>query len=124
MRKYKGESDLQLIVDLFDACEQVDRLETFVSIDQLRLSINNPAVDRERDIKLWEDAEGKLIGFGELSIAEPIANNPVEGTLWIIVHPIARDGVLDAQIITWAEDRMREIGKERQDTALVRLKPR
>ncbi|WP_310486500.1 hypothetical protein [Chamaesiphon sp. VAR_69_metabat_338] len=31
MRPYQGESDLQLIIDLIDACERVDRLESFVS---------------------------------------------------------------------------------------------
>jgi hypothetical protein len=33
MRPYSdsGESDLQLLVDLIDTCEKVDRLESFVS---------------------------------------------------------------------------------------------
>ena len=114
MRQYQGESDLQLIVDLIDACERVDKLEAFVSIEQLRLSITNPAIDRDRDLRLWEDAQGKVIGFGELSISEPIADNLAEGTLGIIVHPAARDGDLDSQIIAWAENRMGEVGKERQ----------
>jgi mycothiol synthase len=114
MRQYKNESDLQLIIDLIDACEAVDRLETFVSIDQLRLSITNPAIDREHDLALWEDAQEKLIGFGKLSIAEPTAENPADGTLWIIVHPAARDGELDSQIIAWAEYRMNEVSKKRQ----------
>ena len=114
MRQYQGESDLQLIIDLIDACEQVDRLESFVSIEQLRSSITNPAIDRERDLGLWEDAQRKLIGFGELSIAEPIADNLADGTLWFFVHPIARSGDLESQIITWAEHRMGEVAQERQ----------
>lgn len=79
MRTYQGESDLQLIVDLIDACEQIDKLESFVSIEQLRSSITNPAIDRERDLRLWEEAQGKVIGFGELSIAEPIDHNLADG---------------------------------------------
>ncbi len=114
IRSYRGESDLQSIVDLIDACERVDKLEAFVSIEQLRLSITNPAIDRDRDLRLWEDAQGKLIGFGELSIDEPIENNLADGTLWFFVHPIARNSDLDSQIIAWAENRMGEVGRERQ----------
>jgi mycothiol synthase len=58
MRRYKGESDLQLIVDLIDACEQVDKLESSISIVQLRLEIETPGIDRERDLSLWKDANG------------------------------------------------------------------
>jgi mycothiol synthase len=83
-------------------------------IEQLRSSITNPAIDREHDLGLWEDAQGKLIGFGELSVAEPIADNLADGTLWFFVHPIARGGDLDSQIIAWVERRMMEVGRERQ----------
>jgi mycothiol synthase len=114
IRQYQGESDLQLIIDLIDACEQVDLLESFVSIEQLRSSITNPAIDRERDLGLWEDAQGKLIGFGELSIDEPISDNLTHGSLWFFVHPIARSSGLEAQIIAWAEQQISEIARERQ----------
>ncbi len=114
MRQYQGESDLQLIIDLIDACEKVDRLESFVSFEQLRLSITNPAIDRARDLGLWEDAQGKLIGFGELSIDEPIPDNLANSTLWFFVHPLARGGDLESQIIAWAEQRISEVARERQ----------
>ncbi len=114
IRSYQGESDLQLIIDLIDACEKVDRLDSFVSIEQLRSSITNPAIDREHDLGLWEDAQGKLIGFGELSIDEPISDNLADGTLGFLVHPIARGGHLETQIIAWAEQRISKIARERQ----------
>jgi mycothiol synthase len=114
MRSYRGESDLQLIVDLFDACERVDRLEQSISTTQLRLSLEAPGIDRERDLSLWEDTSGQLIGFGELSIQEPTPDNLADGSLWFFVHPIARGGELETQIITWAELRMTEVGRERQ----------
>jgi mycothiol synthase len=114
MRSYRGESDLQLIVDLFDACERVDRLEQSISTTQLRLSLEAPGIDRERDLSLWEDTSGQLIGFGELSIQEPTPDNLADGSLWFFVHPIARGGDLATQIVTWAELRMQEVGRERQ----------
>ena len=114
MRAYQGESDLQKIIDLFDACEAVDRLEQSISIAQLQLSIEAPGVDQDRDLSLWEDANQRLIGFGELSINKPTPDNLADGNLWFFVHPVARDGNLDRQIIAWAESRMQEVGKAQQ----------
>ncbi len=114
MRSYRGDLDLQLLVDLFDACEKVDKLELSISIAQLRLELAYPAIDRERGLRLWEDTNGQLMGFGELSIDEPNPGNLADGTLWFVVHPIARGGDLDRQIIEWAETQMKEVGRERQ----------
>jgi mycothiol synthase len=114
MRHYKDESDLQLIVDLFDACERVDKLEQSVSTAQLQLILEDPGIDRERDLSLWEDVKGQLIGFGELSIDEPTPDNLADGSLWFFVHPNARGGDLEQQILNWAESRMQEVGKQRQ----------
>jgi hypothetical protein len=80
MRSYSGKPDLQIIVDLFDACEAVDRLELSISIAQLQTELAAPEIDR---VMLWEDAQGQLIGFGELSIAEPIEDNLADGRLWM-----------------------------------------
>ena len=114
MRAYQGESDLQKIIDLINACEAVDRLEQSISISQLQLAIAPPGVDQERDLSLWEDANRQLIGFGQLSVQEPTSDNLADGILWFFVHPVARDGELDRQIIAWAESRMQEVGIERQ----------
>jgi mycothiol synthase len=114
MRSYQGKADLQPLVDLFDACEKVDKLDLSISPAQLQLEIEAPGVDLDRDLRLWENDAGQLIGFGELSIDEPNPGNLADGTLWFIVHPIARGGDLDRQIIEWAETRMHDVGKERQ----------
>jgi mycothiol synthase len=113
IRSYRGASDLQALVDLFDACEAVDKLDLSISTAQLQLEIEAPGIDLDRDLRLWEDEQGQVIGFGELSIAEPIDNNLADGTLWMIVHPVARGGDLEAQIITWAEHRIGEVAKDR-----------
>jgi mycothiol synthase len=114
MRPYQDDVDLQLILDLFDACEKVDRLEMSVSIAQLRLMIEAPGIDRERDLSLWEDVNGQLIGFGELTMLEPTSESLADGSLWFFAHPIARGGDLETQIIDWAESRMKDVGRERQ----------
>ena len=114
MRHYQGESDLQKIVDLFNACERVDKLELFISTAQLYLALAAPGIDRDRDLSLWEDPQGQLIGFGQLSIQEPAPGNLADGSLGFFVHPVARGDDLEGQIISWAESRMQEVGKERQ----------
>jgi mycothiol synthase len=114
MRQYHGESDLPLIVDLFDACEAVDRVELSLSIDQLRLALENPIVDPVKDLRLWEDAQGKLIGFSQSWIEEPSRTDLADGGLWFIVHPIARGGDVEAKMIALAESRTREVAQERQ----------
>jgi mycothiol synthase len=114
MRPYKGESDLQLIVDLFDACEKFDRVELSISIEQLRLALANPIVDPVKDLRLWEDAQGQLIGFSQSWIEEPTGTDLADGGLWFIVHPIARDGDIEAKMIDVAESRTREVAQERQ----------
>ncbi|MCY7337449.1 MAG: hypothetical protein LH613_14760 [Chamaesiphon sp.] len=80
MRPYKGESDLQPLIDLFAAGERVDKLELSVSIAQLRRSLLAPSLDRDRDLRCWEDADGKLIGFARVSIEEPTQDNLADGS--------------------------------------------
>jgi len=62
-RCYGGESDLTAIADLINTCEEVDRLDEGTSISELQQKFNKPSLDKARDIRLWEDANGKLIGF-------------------------------------------------------------
>ncbi len=114
MRPYQGDSDLQPLIDLFAAGDRVDKLELSVSIVQLRRSLLAPSLDLDRDLRCWEDADGKLIGFARVSIEEPTQDNLADGSLWFIVDPIARSGEIEQQAIAWAEKRMHEVGRERQ----------
>jgi mycothiol synthase len=110
MRPYQGETDLQPIVDLFDACEGVDQLEQWTSTAELRLSFDEPSMDKERDLRLWEETD-KLIGFGQLGIPE--SGEVVDGFLRYRVHPEVRGGELEQTIFAWAEERLREVAQER-----------
>jgi mycothiol synthase len=114
IRHYQGESDLQLIVDLFDACEAVDQVELSISIDQLRLILADPIVDPVTDLRLWENEQGQLIGFSQSWIEEPTGADLADGGLWFIVHPTARGGNIEAKMIALTEERIRAVGQERQ----------
>ena len=71
MRSYGGEADLQAIADLINTCEAADRMDEGTSVSELRVEFDAPSVDKGRDIRLWEDTSGRLIGFGLLWIPEP-----------------------------------------------------
>src|SRR4028119_569270 len=87
-RCYGGESDLTAIADLINTCEEVDRLDEGTSISELQQKFNKPSLDKARDIRLWEDEIGKLIGFAQLGIVEP--GKVIDGRLSFHVHPDAR----------------------------------
>jgi mycothiol synthase len=110
-RCYGGDRDLTAIAHLINTCEEVDRLDQGTSISELQQEFNAPSLDVARDIRLWEDAEGKLIGFAQLSVTEP--GEVIDGWLWFRVHPDARGGDVEAAAIAWGEVRMREVSAMR-----------
>ncbi|MEG4217321.1 GNAT family N-acetyltransferase [Microcoleus sp. Pol14C6] len=110
-RCYAGDRDLDAIAHLINTCEEVDRLDEGTSISELQQEFNAPSLDLVRDIRLWEDAEGKLIGFSQLSVSEP--GEVIDGWLWFRVHPEARGGDVEAAAIAWGEVRMREVSAMR-----------
>jgi len=69
IRSYEDETDLQEISDLIKACEAVDEENQGASVSELREASNDPSFDKACDIRLWEDADRKLIGIGHLSIS-------------------------------------------------------
>ncbi|MEG5139200.1 MULTISPECIES: GNAT family N-acetyltransferase [unclassified Microcoleus] len=110
-RPYAGESDLNAIAHLMNTCEEVDRLDEGTSISELGQKFSEPSRYLARDICLWEDAGGKLIGFALLSISEP--GEVTDGWLWFRVDPDARCGDVEAAAVVWGETRMREVGSLR-----------
>jgi GNAT superfamily N-acetyltransferase len=101
------------LVKLNDATGQLDD-DTLVC--ELQRLFDAPNVNRGRDLRLWQDSSGKLIGFGQLFISQN--DDEIEGYLYFDVHPTRRGDALGTEILQWSEQRMREVAKERA----VRLK--
>ncbi len=110
-RHFAGEADLPLIVDLLNACEATDRLEEHTTIDELRMEFAMPGVDPARDVRLWADDSGALLGFGQMWFH--IKAEDPDGFLWYKAHPEARGGELEAQIVAWGERRTHQAAEER-----------
>ncbi|MFB2892991.1 GNAT family N-acetyltransferase [Aerosakkonemataceae cyanobacterium BLCC-F50] len=108
-RPYGGETDLEAIVNLWEACEAVDRLEQWTTVSELERDFNDPSFDKQRDLQLWEDDTGKLIASATLWHRLGELTN---GYLGFHVHPDARGGTLEREIINWGEERLRELAKE------------
>ena len=111
MRPYAGNADLEAIANLINACEAVDQLDEGTSVSEVQQQFDEPSLDKASDIRLWEYADGQLVGIGRLSI--PRVGEVIDGFLWFRVLPTVRDGDLDRQIVAWAEGRMREVSQER-----------
>lgn len=117
-RPYAGETDLQPLVDLFNACEAVDQQDDFHTVNELRLEFNDPLIDQTRDLCLWEDGEGRLIGFAQLWI--PQAGAEQDAWLWFRIHPHARSAGLDKDVLNWAETQLEHLRQERGVPVVLR----
>lgn len=120
MRPFAGSKDLQAIVDFLNLCETVDQVEEGTSIAELQQEFSAPGFDVARDMQLWQDSEGYLIGYGEIWI--PGASG--DGFLRFHVHPDWRNQRLARQIICWAETRLKQVAQERRIPANLYVSPR
>lgn len=110
-RQFRGEEDLVKIADLWNLCEEVDQLGQGTTVNELRVEFADPWLDPERNVLLWEDAQGHLVGFGQIWI--PQNDERVEGRIVYQAHPEYRQSGLEVQILDWGEARLREISYER-----------
>lgn len=118
-RRFLGEEDFARIADLWNACEEVDQLGEGTTVNQLRVEFADPWLDKERNVRLWDDADGNLVGFAQIWI--PQTDDLIEGRIVYQAHPEQRENGLEAQILDWGEARLREISRERGIPALSRV---
>jgi mycothiol synthase len=111
-RGYIGESDLDGIADLINACDAVDKLEQGTTVAELQTEFSTPSIDTQRDLQLWENENGELIGFAYLWITEP--SDSIDGFLSFYIHPNHRQINLESTIIAWGQQRMGEVKQEQK----------
>ncbi len=110
-RSFVGEADFPAIAELWNACEAVDRTGAGASVNELRVEFADPWLDVQRNVRLWEDADGSLIGFAQLWT--PQAADTVQGRIVYVIHPDHRHEDFELQVVGWAEGRLRDVGRER-----------
>lgn len=106
------------IADLVKLNQPNGQLDEDTLVCDLQLFFESPDFERQ-NLRLWRDDTGKLIGFGQLFISEQ--EQEIEGYLYFEVHPTQRS-ILETSILKWAEERMREVRKNR--SLKIKLKTR
>ncbi|HKP54122.1 MAG TPA: GNAT family N-acetyltransferase [Chloroflexia bacterium] len=109
-RTYKGEEDLQPLVDLINACDAVDQVHENTDIDSLRVQVNQPGYDPQRDAHIWEDDQGRVMAF--ISVFTRPDETSAGGYLYWQVHPEVRESGIEDEIFAWAAERVKESGQE------------
>jgi mycothiol synthase len=109
-RTYRGEEDLQLLVDLINACDAVDQVHENTDIDNLRVQVNQPGYDPKRDSRIWEDDQGRVVAF--ISVFTRPDETSAGGYLDWQVHPDVRGSGIEDDIFAWAGERAKEAGQE------------
>src|SRR5688500_461179 len=110
-RQYAGDADLPAVCDLLNRCDAVDKLDDNYDVESLRVEFSSPDLDTARDLRLWEDERGHTVGFGQVWI--PREGDVVHGFSYIRIDPEVRGNGLESEIIKWAEERVREVSRER-----------
>ncbi len=105
---YTSDADLDVIADLINTCRAVDDLEHRTSVAKLKEDFADPQFDIAHDLQLWRDDTGELVAMAELWRR---TQTEVLGTLHFEIHPQVRGGELAAEVMAWAEQRLREAGQ-------------
>jgi ribosomal protein S18 acetylase RimI-like enzyme len=75
------------------------------------LEFSDPRLNPAHDLRLWEDADGQLAGFGQLWIMQE--GEVVDGYLYFRIHPDARDGDIESEVIAWSSEQLSAVGRAR-----------
>jgi mycothiol synthase len=118
-RAYADAADRNAVLDLLRVWRAASSPRRWPDVAELRVSLlGSPALDPERDARLWEDAAGQVCGFG--MVWRPSRGN----YLVFFVHPQASGGEIEPQIMAWAIERAGEIGREQGERIQLRVRPR
>lgn len=109
-RTYRDETDLTAIADLTNLCYKADQIDAYLAVSELLEDFNAPNFDVNRDLRLWEDEQGRLLAIADLWRPEP--GDELSCGLGFSIHPEIRGSGIEAQIVQWAEARVQEIGQE------------
>ncbi|HUP27179.1 MAG TPA: GNAT family N-acetyltransferase [Chloroflexia bacterium] len=109
-RPYADDNDLPAIVELNNLTFAADGVSEVLTLDGMRMWVNRPERNPTRDGRLWEDANGRLVGYAHITI--PKGGDDIDGFFVILVHPEARGTGIETEIIEWGTERLREDAQE------------
>lgn len=104
-------ADLQAVTDLLNLCDQTYKLEDGYTPENLATEFSHPRVRVEKDLRLWENESGQLLGFGQMWRNEP-QDGHISAYMFLRVHPDFEKSGVGEEITAWAADWMRQESKE------------
>jgi mycothiol synthase len=107
------DGDLETVCDFLNACDAVDKMDDNYSVENLRIEFSDPDLDKARDLRIWEDENGNIVGFGEAWLRKSEEDGMLDSSLYNRVHPDYRNIGIEDTIMEWAVERSREAGQER-----------
>lgn len=109
-RPSMGHADLPAIAAFYAICEQVDRLDNTPTLADLQRSLDHPPPGGTRQRQLWETPEGELVGLVSLWLEDPtdLPTDALEGWVGVFVHPNYRGAHLEGELLSWAEQQVRQ----------------
>ncbi|MEL6225089.1 MAG: GNAT family N-acetyltransferase [Cyanobacteria bacterium J06627_8] len=118
-RLYVGAVDHVALADFLNLCSEFDQLDSFTTLANLELSFTAPGVNPQQDVCFWEDSDGQIIAFCSVEFPQEDPD-PLDGSLWFRIHPKARSQALMNDVLTWGEQRVRQVGRDRQCSVRLR----
>ncbi|MEO5952857.1 MAG: GNAT family N-acetyltransferase [Chloroflexia bacterium] len=119
-----NDSDIQAVCDLINACDAIDNLDDNYSVENLQTEFSDPDLDKSRDLHLWEDENGGLVGFAQAFFRKSDEDDMLDGSFYLYVHPEYRNIGLEDSIMAWGLARTHEAGTERNLSARFRSSAR
>lgn len=116
-RPYLGAKDLSKITNLVEVSNPTGYIDGDTSVYELPSMLEKPEFDSSGNIRLWEDASGHLVGFGQLLVFD--TPDAVDGWLIFFTHPKVSGDGLESEILEWAERRMRWLGRQQELPAVL-----
>ncbi|NJL33013.1 MAG: hypothetical protein HC893_03110 [Chloroflexaceae bacterium] len=124
LRPYAGEQDLLLIVELLNQYNAIYDPDVVETDSEWRRDMHAPHYDPAHDLRLWDDASGRLVAVASLSVPPEPGTEGSDGFLFFGIHHDIGDAALIGDVLHWAEDRMREVAAARGMTSFVRVSAR
>lgn len=119
-----ADSDVQTVCYLFNACDAVDKMDDNYSVENIQTEFSDPDLDKALDLRLWQDEQGRVVGFGQTWLRESPEDGVIDGKIYIHVHPDVRENGLEDAIVDWAFERVRDAGREKGLPARVKTEAR
>jgi ribosomal protein S18 acetylase RimI-like enzyme len=103
-------ADLAPLAELSTRSEALDELDFPASVEGLTAILDRPTERLEREARVWEDATGRMVGFGLLNLTR--SETQLDGMLWMRFAPEARVDALFGEVFAWGREALETLGGE------------